>query len=93
MGKSGPPSPLFLGDTSDLSEPSLLFDPDREALRRLVSRAVPQHELPSVIGAVVSNVKATDIIRCLQGSNAQTFIDVMDEACHRTVLTAGELIH
>ena len=75
-------------DTNYLSEPPLILDSNKEALQRLVSRDVPQDELPSVIEAVISNAKAADIVKCLQESDAQTFIDVMDEARHHAILSS-----
>jgi len=51
----------------------------------LVSRTVSQDELPFTIGMIVSNVKAADIAGCLQGSDAQTFVDVIDEVCHHAI--------
>lgn len=76
--------PLIPGDTNSVSEPPPIPDSDKRALQRLVSLGVPQDELPSVIGSIVSNVKATDIVKCLQSSDAQTFIDIVDEACYHT---------
>lgn len=52
----------------------------------LTSHTVPQNELLSVIETIVSSVKASsDVVKCFQGSEAQGFIDVMDEACHRQI--------
>ena len=65
------------------SEPPLALDPE-EAFRRLVGGAVPQDELPSLIETVVSNLKATNIVRRLQESDAQTFIDVIDQVYNIT---------
>ena len=87
MGKSGSSFPLLLGDTNDPSERSPIPDSDGRALRHLVSCAVPQEELPSVIETVLSNVKAIDVVRRLQGSDAQPFIDMIDEVCHHAILS------
>lgn len=84
-GGSSLPSPS--GDANHPSELPLVPDSNKRALRRLISNTLPQHELPSVIAAVISNVKSTDIVECLQGSDAQTFVDIMDEVCHRAILT------
>ena len=81
MGKSGVTLPSPPGDTSHTPEHS-----DRRTLQCLISRAVPQDELPSVIEAIVSNVNAPDIVKCLQPGDAQSFIDAIDEACHREIL-------
>ena len=83
IGESGPPFPL--PDTSHPSEPPFVSDSGRRALRRLVSRAVPQGELPTVVEAIVSNMKAAEIVESLEGGDAQTFIDAIDQACHHTI--------
>ena len=57
-------------------------DSDNRALRRLVRCEVSQNELPSLIETIVSNTKAADIVKCLKETDAQTFIDVIDKACH-----------
>ena len=49
------------------------------ALRRLISGAVPQDELASVIEGIVSNAKAKYIVEFLQERDARMFIDVMDK--------------
>ena len=54
------------------------------AYGRLIRREFASYELPSLIDAVLS-IKDGDAIRCLSGDNAQTFIDVIDEA--RSTLT------
>ena len=64
------------------SEPPLISDSDKQALQDLISRTIPQDELPSVIERVVLNVKATDIVKYLQLGDAQAFVDVIDEVCH-----------
>ena len=53
----------------------------------MVGREVSQNELPSFIETIVSNTKAADIVKCLKGTDAQTFIDVIDEACYQAVLS------
>jgi len=85
LGQIGPLLPLPLEDTNHLSESPLISDPDRRALKRLVSHPVPQDELLSVIGEIVSNVKAANIVEELKGNDAQTFADIIDEACHHTI--------
>ena len=86
MGEGGPPSPLLPEDANSPSEQSHIPDSDaRRALQRLVSRDIPQDELPATIKTVVSNLKAADIVRHLQGSDVQAFIDVIDEACYHFI--------
>ena len=87
MGESGPSLPLPPKNTNHSHKPLLVPDSNRRALRRLISRTVPQHELLSVIETIFSNVKAADTVKCLEESDAQTFIDIVDEACHRYSIT------
>lgn len=70
---------LWSGDVNRVSEPPLVLAPGKGALQRLVSDTVSQDELPCLIETVVSNVKAAVVIQCLQGRDAQTFIDVIDQ--------------
>ena len=91
MDESDLPLPLPSGDTNNPSEPAPILDSDRQALERLVSHAVPQGELPSVIETIVSSMRAADIVECLRESDAQTFIDVTDEARHQVILSLGNL--
>ena len=71
------------GDENPISEPPplLISDSGKRALQCLVSRSVPQDELPSLIETVVSSAKAANIVQCLQGSDAQVFIDMVDQVC------------
>ena len=71
-----PPQP---GDASHISESAPIPDSYRRALQRLVSGAVPQEQLASLIESIVSNVKAAAIVEFLQETDAQIFIDVMDK--------------
>ena len=73
--------PLLLlpGDTDHTSKSPAILDSDKEALQRLVSGVAPDHELPSFIKDFFSNVRAAEIVERLPGSDAQTFIDVMDK--------------
>ena len=50
------------------------------ACERLIRRAFAPHELPSLIKAIFSSKDEGDAIRGLLGGDAQTFIDVIDEA-------------
>jgi hypothetical protein len=56
-----------------LPEPSLVL------LLCLISGAVPQDERASLIEVIFSSRNATDMVRLLQGSAVQAFIDVVDE--------------
>jgi serine/threonine protein kinase len=51
-----------------------------EPCGRLIRRAFAPHELPSLVEAIVSSNDADNTIRSLVGDNAQTFVDVIDEA-------------
>ena len=69
-----PPSPI--------PGPSLVLDSDKRALQRLISRAGPEDEFGSLINAVFSTRKASDIVGCLGENDAQPFIDTVDEVCN-----------
>jgi len=83
MGESSLPSHLLPGDAAP-SKPHISHS-DRRALQRLVDRSVPLDELPTLIETIVSNVKAPDIVKTLQGNGAQTFADITNEACHHSI--------
>ena len=76
------------GDANNVPEspPVLISDSDKRTLQRLVGSSVPQDELPSLIKIIVSNVNPTEIAKCLERSDAQTFIDVVDQVCDTTTL-------
>ena len=74
--------PLLQGDTNRLSKPPPVLDHDKQALRHLLSSAVSQDELPSVIETIISNAKAANTAGSFRGSDAQTFIDIIDEASY-----------
>ena len=76
---SRPPLPPQPGSTDHVSEPPPISDSDRPALQRLVGGGVPEGQLASLIENIVSNVKAAAIVKFLQESDAQIFIDVMDK--------------
>ena len=73
------PLPPQRGGTDRVSEPPPISDSHRRGLQRLVSGSVPQDQLASLIENTVSNVKAAAIVKFLQESDAQIFIDVMDK--------------
>lgn len=85
IGGSGFSLPLPPRDTNNPSDPPLVSESCRRALQRLVNRAVPQDELPSVIETIVSSVKAANVVECLEGGDAQSFIDAISEARHHIV--------
>jgi hypothetical protein len=58
----------------------LLFQFQPLACGRLITRAFALHELPSLVEATFSSNDAGDTIRSLVGEDAQTFVDVIDEA-------------
>ena len=62
--------------------PLFFLNSDAPACRRLIERVFAPGELPSLIEAAFSSKDETDMIRRLRGNDAQTFIDVIDEACH-----------
>ena len=49
------------------------------ACTRLVGRAFALHELPSLIEAIFSNKDGGNTVNLLQGDDAQTFVNVIDE--------------
>jgi len=63
-------------------DPSIAVDPQEQAWQRLIARAVPHDELPSLIETIFSERKSNTVDR-LSGSDAQAFIDVTDEVRHR----------
>jgi len=69
------------GDLPTLAGSPPTLDPE-EALRYLISSAIPQDDLPSLIEMVFSNEKATDMVGRLQGSNVQTLIDTIYKVCY-----------
>ena len=85
MDENGRSLALSLGDANQPSEPALIPDFDKRILQCLVDPEVSKDELPVLIATIVSNMKAGDIVECLEGSNAQIFIDVMDEVCHQAI--------
>ena len=78
IGDGGAPSL----HTNDLSDPSIPVDPHERAWQRLISCAVPQDELPSLIESIFSDKKTADMVDRLQGSDVQAFIDVIDGVRH-----------
>ena len=77
------PSP-GLDPTQYLPDPPITIDSEGQALQRLITRAVRQNEFPSLIETIFSE-KKTDVVARLSGSDAQAFIDVIDEVRHHTL--------
>jgi hypothetical protein len=65
--------------------PGPTSDAGQRALQRLISPTVPPDEIRSLIETVALNMKAADIVQYLQGSDAQIFIDVIDQVCGVTI--------
>jgi len=59
----------------------LVDDPQEQAWHRLITRAAPHDELPSLIETILSG-STTDVVDRLSETDAQVFIDVMDEVHH-----------
>ena len=76
-------------DMNPPSDPPIILNANGQALRRLISPSVLQDELPSLIETIFSNVGVTDIADCLQGSDAQTFIDIIDQVRHHPLPSPG----
>ena len=70
------------GPRSPIPGLSAVLDSDKRALQRLISRVGPKDEFVSLINAVFSSGKVSDIVGRLGANDAQMFIDAMDEVCH-----------
>jgi hypothetical protein len=66
-------------------DPSTSIDSYDQAWQRLISGAVPQDELASLIETIFSSEKATDVADSLKGNDVQTFIDVLDGVWHHAL--------
>ena len=88
MNPSIPLSPQP-ADADHPSELPPIPDSDRRALQHLVSGAVPQDQLASLIESIVTNVKAAAIVGCLRGTDVQKFIEVMDKVRMTSYLSDG----
>jgi len=77
-----PPSP-GLDPTQNLPDPPIPVGSQEQAWRRLIARTIPRDELPSTIEAILLG-RETNVVDLLTGSDAQTFIDIMDEVCYHT---------
>jgi hypothetical protein len=72
--------------------PRSFLDFNASACERLIRRAFTLDELPPLIEAVVSSENEDDAIRCLLRDDAQTFVDVIDEARSASVRRRSLLI-
>ena len=75
--------------TNDPLDPPIHIGSHEQAWRRLIGRAVPQDELPSLIETIFSDRKTIEMVDCLQGSDTQAFIDVIDEVSHHILYPPG----
>jgi hypothetical protein len=80
QGPTKAKSPTSTPDGYNLRAPA---EPSLVLLLCLISGAVPQGDRAQLIEAVFSNRKLTDMVRRLRESDAQTFIDVVDEVRYR----------
>ena len=60
------------------------------ACHRLIKRAFILCELSPLIEAVFSSKDEGDLVRCLRGEDAQTFIDVLYEVCSTLITKSGQ---
>jgi len=79
-----PPPSTDLDSTRHLPDPSIVIDSQEQAWQRLITRVVPRDEIPSLIETVLSGRK-TDVADRLRESDAQAFVDILDEARHHTL--------
>ena len=63
-------------------DPPVPIDSREQAWQRLLSRAAPQDELPSLIETIFSDRETAKMVDRLRGSEAQAFIDVIDGVRH-----------
>ena len=84
MTTSGTPTPLPHDPARDMNSLSGTPIID-QAWQRLISNAVPQDELTSLVKTVFLKENIIDLVNHLQEEHAQTFIDVIDTVRHRTL--------
>ena len=81
-----PPHGLSLAShTNHPPDLSVVLDSHEQALQRLISRAVPQDKLPSLIETIFSDSDVTKVVDRLQENNAQDFIDIIDDVCRHAL--------
>jgi len=87
------PSPSAgLDPTQHLPDPPTTIDSQEHAWQQLITRAVPHDELPSLIETIFSG-RDTDVVDRLKGSDAQAFIDIIDEVHHFLFISEKWLIY
>ena len=59
---------------------------DPPAWKRLVSYPLPMHERISLIKTIFSDHGEVEVVVQLSGDDAQTFVDIINEVCARTLL-------
>ena len=67
------------------------IDPQEQVLQRLITRAVPRDELPSLIESIFSGRK-TNVVYRPRGSDARAIIDAMDEVHNHTLYFRGMVV-
>ena len=70
--------------TTEPAGPSPTLYPGERALQSLIGGTTHQSERILLIGTICSSRKATEMVGRLRGSDAQTFIDVVDEVRHHS---------
>ena len=78
-----PTPPPGLNPTRHPPNPPIAIGSKEQAWQRLIARAAPRDELPSLIETIFSG--KTDVVDRLGESDAQAFIDVIDEVCYHTL--------
>ena len=68
---------------------SIALDPYDQAWQRLISGAVSQDELASLLETIFSSEKVAGMVDCLQGNDVQTFIDVIDAVWYQALPASG----
>jgi hypothetical protein len=67
------------------SNPSQKYS-DPPGWKHLINSPLPTHELTPLITAIFSNSDEIDVIKRLDGDDAQSFVNTIYEACPRTLL-------
>jgi hypothetical protein len=79
----------YLMNPAPSPDPSVTPDSYAQAWQRLINGAVPQDEFASLIGTILSNEKAINMVDRLQGNDVQAFIDVIDTVWHHALPPPG----
>ena len=69
-------------------DPPIVISSREQAWQRFITRTVPSDELPSLIETIFSG-RESDVANLLRESDAQVFIDTMDEVHHHTLYFRG----